>query len=200
MTFLSAHVRTVRCLLLGGITKIIGDTNRGTDNICIGIGAWESIANRHLLEVKNDASDRKPDGCFRYHVGSYMDLSANEQYLDVNRSHLLLVDDGTPCPDVETRFREKLETCIMEECSGGKMIPTVLCLVGGDVNSLKLIHNAVANKKSVCVLVKGTSGAADLLVHALNMADHIESKKHLPRPSQEDSTIFHCKRMFGHIF
>ena len=102
--------------------KHVGDALQGQSKTLIGIAAWGIVSNKEMLV---QSANIPLGGKFRYKVES--SLVQKGAYLDHNRTHFLLINDGSEGKfGVEIPFRSNFEKLIMEgtinKDSGGNII------------------------------------------------------------------------------
>ena len=174
----------------------VEERNENVSITCIGVANWGNVKNRHILvdpEIK-----RRPKQFTRtatYDVPSQgygfigplgphqFDRSRNEEYLDPNHTHFLLIDDGTigrKDDAIPFTFRDK----IMEISS----CPCANLLFGGGLNALDdIIHsltkvtrtNASASSidevdgdyRTPCIVIKGSGYAADMIALGMELLE-----------------------------
>ena len=82
-----------------GVMKMVGEANKGTENVSIGVVTWGVLAHSEALLPKDPTppteqeKTEKPIEHPYPKEGSYLNLEKNKCYVDENHTHFLFVDD-----------------------------------------------------------------------------------------------------------
>ncbi|XP_066433176.1 transient receptor potential cation channel subfamily M member 2 [Eleutherodactylus coqui] len=144
----------------------MGNTNKNTKIVTIGIATWGIVHNRNSLISTTGSFPAE------YYIDE--ESQGGLSCLDNNHSHFILVDDGTNGRyGVEILLRAKLEKFISEQTKeqGGVAIriPIVCVVLEGGPGTLDTIHNAISNN-TPCVIVEGSGRVADVIAQIAQLS------------------------------
>ena len=94
-----------------GVMKMVGEANKGTENVSIGVVTWGVLAHSDELLPQDPTppTEQKTIEHLYPKEGSYLNLEKNVCYVDENHTHFLFVDDNGKKGDwgVEIDFRNR---------------------------------------------------------------------------------------------
>ncbi|CAF1073902.1 unnamed protein product, partial [Brachionus calyciflorus] len=201
-----------------GIMKIIGEAYRDltlrVDKreklVLLGIANWTTIRNNHLLINKNPCNVinyKRDDEEFKNHQDYKYIIKDKGAYLDSNHTHFLLVDTAQlNSYGGEIEFSSKLLDCICDRDSDDiNEIPIVLLVVGGGLNTLKVVQESCLNgTPCLFIEIEGSDGVSNILAYAFRIIEEkilkfgfdTESENLLDETLKRD-IINKCKNSIG---
>uniref|UniRef100_K1RG60 Transient receptor potential cation channel subfamily M member 3 n=1 Tax=Magallana gigas TaxID=29159 RepID=K1RG60_MAGGI len=164
-----------------GVWELMGDAvkdhnsswERKNDVVVLGVAPWGCVANRQALEEEEE--ENVPQG--KIHT------------------HFILIDDGSENKfGGEIEFRSRLEKFISEQRvdphdkDSSRTIPAISIIVGGDINTMKVIWQSVMNRIPVLVL-QSSGGVADFIALGYKITTNLYNKEESFFPLTFDEDI-----------
>ncbi|XP_072046376.1 transient receptor potential cation channel subfamily M member 7-like [Amphiura filiformis] len=171
--------------------------------VAIGIATWGIVHNRQ------DMTKRGQIVSYRLHGSS----DAKGASLDPNHTHLILVDDGTVGQyGADIPIRAKLLKLMAQtndfagefnELFIDRAIPAVCVVLGGGLNTIKVVlKNITRNPIIPAVVVNGSGQGADLMAYAYQKSDENGeiTEEHIAQLERKIAEVFpQNKDKHGHV-
>ncbi|XP_052709281.1 transient receptor potential cation channel subfamily M member-like 2 isoform X1 [Crassostrea angulata] len=158
-----------------GVWELMGDAvkdhnsswERKNDVVVLGVAPWGCVANRQALE---EEEKRNPNDNTNVPQGKI-------------HTHFILIDDGSENKfGGEIEFRSRLEKFISEQRvdphdkDSSRTIPAISIIVGGDINTMKVMWQSVMNRIPVLVL-QSSGGVADFIALGYKITTNLYNKE-----------------------